>query len=140
VNVRITLEVPEDHCEIGVVRRVGRALLEHYRAATKDIDDVETVVGELCANVTRHGRSEVGRYRVILEHHDSHFVLVVADQGPGFDPQDLPTVGGTRPDTDGTERFGGLGLPLVRVLTDRLEIGPSGTRGMTVRAETILAQ
>lgn len=135
MNVRIALDVPEGYAYIGMVRQIGRMLLEHHRTAAQDIDDVETIVGELCGNVTRHARSESGCYQVILEHHDSHLVVLVADQGQGFDPADVPPVGEQRPGADGALRYGGFGLHLVRTLADRLDIGPSQSQGTRVRAE-----
>jgi len=35
-------------------RAFSDALLEHLQAEKHDIDDVETLVGELCSNVLRH--------------------------------------------------------------------------------------
>jgi len=118
-----------------MVRQIGRTVLEHHRAAEQDIHDVEIVVGELCANVTRHARSAAGRYRVTLEHHADHVVLEVADGGRGFDPQSVPPVGEPRQEADGTLRHGGFGLHLVRSLTDRVDIVPSRLNGTKVRAE-----
>lgn len=77
----------------------------------------------------------MGSFQVILEHHNSHVVLEVVDHGEGFDPQGLPPVGEPREDEDGGLRHGGFGLHLVRMLTDRVDIEPSTTRGTLVRAE-----
>ena len=133
--VKIALEVPEEHSYIGMVRQIGRMLLEHHRVPAQDIDDLEVVVGELCSNVTRHARSEAGIFQVVLEHHGSHVVLEVVDQGEGFDPQGVLPVGEPREDEDGGLRHGGFGLHLVRTLTDRVDIERSSPRGTLVRAE-----
>lgn len=135
MNVCIALDVPEEHSYIAMVRRIARVVLEQYDHAVPDIDDFEAVLGELCANVTHHAHSERGCYRVTLEHHGDHVVLVVADQGQGFDQQGLAAVGEQRQDMDGTMRHGGFGLHLVRTLSDHVEIGPSFPQGTTVRAE-----
>lgn len=135
VSSQIALVIPEEHAFIGMVREMGRTLLTHHRASAQDIDDLEAVVGELCANVTRHARSESGCYRVTLEHHGDHVVLTVADQGQGFDPSQVPPVGELRMDEDGAVRHGGFGLHLVGSLVDRLEFQVSEPCGTTVRAE-----
>ena len=135
LTVKIALDVPEEHSYIGMVRQIGRTLLEHHQVIAQDIDDLEVVVGELCSNVTRHARSEAGSFQVILQHHDSHVVLEVVDQGGGFDPQGIPPVGEPREDEDGGLRHGGFGLHLVRTLTDRVDIERSASSGTTVRAE-----
>ena len=97
------------------------------------MDDVEAVVGELCANVTRHAHSESGFFHVTLEHHGDHVVLVVADEGHGFDPASLSAVGSERPDETGSVRHGGYGLHLVNTLMDGLEFQTGRPKGMTVR-------
>jgi len=135
MNSRIALTVPQDHAFIAMVREMGRTLLAHHAASAQDIDDLEAVVGELCANVTRHGRSEGGCYSVTLEHLGDRVVLTVADQGRGFDPDQVPAVGSARMDEDGSGRHGGYGLHLVDSLVDTLEFRISEPSGTTVRAE-----
>ena len=139
MTVRIALDVPEESRYIGMVRKTARMLLEHHRAAEQDIADLEIVVGELCANVTRHAKSETGCFRVEIEHHASHpvshVVLLVKDQGQGFDPDSAPPVGEARLDTDGELRYGGFGLHLVRTLADHVEIQVAPACGTAVRVQ-----
>jgi anti-sigma regulatory factor (Ser/Thr protein kinase) len=135
LNVRIALDVPEDHAYVRMIRQIGRTLLEEHQASIEDIDELELIVGELCSNVTRHAHSEAGCYHVALEHHGDHIVVLVIDQGQGFDAHCLPAVGAARWEADGTERHGGFGLHLVDRITDRMDIRPSQPKGMTVRAE-----
>ena len=134
MSSQIVLVIPEDHAFIAMVREMGRSLLAHHSASAQDIDDLEIVVGELCANVTRHAHSESGCYRVTLEHLGDHVVLTVADEGHGFDPDHVPPVGEMRLDEDGTMRYGGFGLRLVDGLVDSLEF-QRHTRGTTVRVK-----
>lgn len=135
VSTQIVLVIPEEHSFIAMVREMGRTLLTHHSTSAQDTDDLEVVVGELCANVTSHAHSESGYYRVTLEHHGDHVVLTVADGGHGFDPEQVPPVGTPRVDGDGTVRYGGYGLHLVGSLVDRLEFQRSHPCGTTVRAE-----
>lgn len=135
LGVTISLSLPEEDAHISLIREVGRALLRHHGAEDQDIDDVETVVGELCSNVTRHGRSASGCYQVALEHEDDRIVIVVADQGEGFDPEHVAPVGADRTGSDGAIRHGGFGLSLVGALSDHVEFQPTQPHGMTVRAE-----
>ena len=135
MSSKISLEIAEDHAYVAMVRQLGRTLLAHHNTADQDIDDIEAVIGELCANVTRHAQSEAKCFQVMLEHHGDHIVLIVADRGPGFDPDNVPPIGATRTDEDGTIRHGGFGLHLVRRLMDRLEFSHSHPCGTTVRAE-----
>ncbi|MGI4791499.1 MAG: ATP-binding protein [Janthinobacterium lividum] len=133
--VKIALEVPDDFLYVSMVPKIGRILLEHHHAPPQDIDDIELVVGELCSNASNHACfGEADSYHVVIEHHDTHVLLVVEDQGQGFDPANLPPVGEPRPDANGGHRIGGFGLHLVKLLTDHVEIMPS-LIGTTVRAE-----
>lgn len=68
MSSQIALVIPEEHAFTGMVRERGRTLLTHHTASAQDIDDLTAVVGELCANVSRHARPESGYYRVTLEH------------------------------------------------------------------------
>lgn len=135
VKLKIALDVPEEEFYIGMIRQIGRTLLEHHNCSSEDVDDLEVVVGELCSNVTRHAHSEKGCYHVALEHHDDHIVVIVADQGPGFEVDQIAPMGTPRQEQDKPIRYGGFGLHLVDTLTDHMDILPSQPSGTTVRVK-----
>lgn len=127
---KLVLELPEDPASAPLARLIGRNLLVHHAATQQDIDDVETLVGELCANVVRHAQSEEGYFRITLEHHGDSITLTVEDHGPGLDTQHILPVGSPRPDVNGDERYGGFGLPLIQKLADEVRFEqrtPHGT-------------
>jgi serine/threonine-protein kinase RsbW len=137
--LKLTLELPEEQPYVRVMRLLGRTLLENLRAVDQDIDEIELVVGELCANVVRHARSHEQRFRVSMEYDADKVVVIVEDSGPGFAPGEVAPVGSERPDFEGQpERVGGYGLQLVELLSDRLEFKRSENAGTTVRAEKSL--
>ena len=109
--------------------------MEFLKVLPVDIGDVETIVGELAANVIRHAHSINGRFQVVLEFYAERVVITVIDSGNGFIFRDVPEIGSPRPDLNGGERLGGYGLPLLDALSDRLEFGRTDPRGTTVRAE-----
>jgi len=142
--LRLSLDLPEDEEYVRTTRLLSRALLEDLRVVPGDVDDVEVIVNELCANVLRHARSARARYEVLLEYHREKVVVTVRDGGGGFSPDAVPPPGalataggGGRP--AGDVRVGGFGLPLLRELSDRLEFTPvddgTGTAGTAARAE-----
>jgi anti-sigma regulatory factor (Ser/Thr protein kinase) len=137
-TVRLSVELPEDTQYVRVIRRLSACLLEDLHVAREVVEDVETVVGEICTNVVRHARSERGLYRLTLEVSTDRLVVIVQDRGPGFDPAYVPLPGTLRPDADGGLRIGGMGLPLLASLTDRLAFLPADPHGTTVRAEVSL--
>ena len=134
----MVLNVPESDFYIKMIRQVGRTFLEHHDCNTEDADDLEMIIGELCANVTRHARSKEGYYRVMIEHHGDHITVVVADQGPGFCIEEVAPVGSLRPDKGETMRYGGYGLQLVDSLADQMDIVSSEATGTTVRVRKCL--
>jgi serine/threonine-protein kinase RsbW len=133
--LRLSLELPEDLEYIRITRVLGRALLEHLEAVPADIDDVEILVGELCANVVRHAQSHDDRYHVILEYFSDHVDITVRDRGEGFSFKDVPLAGTPRADFGGGVRVGGYGLALIQSLSDRLEFRRTDPHGTTVCAE-----
>ena len=136
--LRVSVELPEDANYVRTTRRLSACLLEDLHVARKVVEDVESVVGEICTNVVRHARSEHGCYRLTLEVEADRLVVIVQDRGPGFDPADVPEPGTLRPDGGDGLRFGGMGLPLLESLTDRLAFFPANPHGTTVRAEMSL--
>lgn len=133
--LKLALELPEDLAYVRITRTLGRALLEFLQADPTDIDDIEILVGELCANVLRHAQTSNGKYQVHLEYYSDHVGITVEDRGPGFSFKDVPLAGTKRPDFGGGERVGGYGMQLIQNLSDRLEFHRSDPHGTTVHAE-----
>ncbi len=133
--LKLSLEMPEDGSYIPLTRQFGRGLLEYLKVVDTDVDDVETIVTELVANVVRHAQSTEGRFNITLEYYADRVVITVVDAGQGFFFRDVPEVGSPRPDFAGSERLGGFGLPLLTALSDRLQFSRTDPHGTTVRAE-----
>ena len=118
-----------------MTRELGHTILTSIQAVQADIDDVDTLISELYANVLRHGTSHEGRFQVSLEYYADHVVLYVIDRGKGFSFKDVPEPGAVRADFGGGERIGGYGLELVKALADHVEFRRFDSCGTTVRAE-----
>ena len=65
MDVKLSLELPEDLAHVAMVRRVAREVLSSYHASRENLDDIETLVGELVTNAVRHSRAS--HYRVYLD-------------------------------------------------------------------------
>lgn len=133
--LKLSLDLPDDGSYVALTRQFGRGLLEYLQVVPEDIADVETIVTELVANVIRHAQSAAGRFQVLLEYYADHVVVTVVDTGQGFTFRDVPEVGSARPDVDGGERLGGFGLPLLKLMSDKLQFSRTDPHGTTVRAE-----
>jgi anti-sigma regulatory factor (Ser/Thr protein kinase) len=132
---RLVLELLEDPSSAPLARLIGRNLFEHHAVLPQDVEDLEVIVGELCANVTHHARSQEGFFRITVEHHGDRIVLTVEDHGPGIDTERFAPVGSTRPDGCGGLRIGGYGLHLIRKLSDELRFETRSPHGTTVFVE-----
>lgn len=105
------------------------------------VDDLRVIVSEACTNAIeamarRRGADDAaeGPGTIVVECHltETEVEVTIADEGHGFDPGGLtalPEV--TDPSRLHVER--GLGIPLIRALSDRAEIS-TGAAGTTVRA------
>lgn len=134
--LRLSLDLPEDESLTSMVRHLSRSVLDTFHVSKKDIDDLEYVIGELSTNAVRHG--EDLSYTIDLELHPDRAVVTVVDKGKGFSFANVPLPGTARVDESGGERIGGWGLPLVRMLADKVEFFRTDPHGTTVRAEKIL--
>jgi serine/threonine-protein kinase RsbW len=130
----VRLEIPARADYLGLARQVvAAAAAVEPRFRDDRIDDLRVAVSEATTNaIEAHAdldrderiviRCNLGADRIEVE---------VVDRGGGFDPADVEEM----PDPEDParlEREHGLGLPLLRVLTDEAEI-ISGERGTAVR-------
>jgi len=140
---RISLRVPAQPEYLALVRMViaGTARIEPILDDER-VDDLRVIVSEACTNAIealRERGSDPSTAAITIECHltDDAVELVVADEGGGFDPGGLdvlPEV--TDPSRLRIER--GLGIPLIRALSDESEItsGPEGTQVRVVLQAT----
>lgn len=134
----IVLRVPAQPEYLALVRMVvaGTARIDPLLDDDR-VDDLRVIVSEACTNAieaTRHGGdagtgATVRSIEVECRISAAQVEVVVADGGSGFDPDRLGTLPSvTDPSRLRVER--GLGLPLIRALSDESSItsGPGGTR------------
>lgn len=108
------------------LRKVIACIAASAGMDSQEIQDTKLALNEACANAIRHGSPE-GENNIIqirLRRIDRSVITEVTDEGSGFDPTQLPMRDPNRP--------GGLGIPLMRALSDSVEFSKNG-HGMTVR-------
>jgi anti-sigma regulatory factor (Ser/Thr protein kinase) len=136
----VRLEVPAVPDYLALVRMVvaGTARTEPLLDDER-VDDLRVIVSEACTNAieatTARAEAEGGvqpSITVEVRLSSSRIELVVTDEGRGFDPDSLVALpAATDPNRLAIER--GLGIPLIRALSDESEIS-SSSRGTRVRA------
>lgn len=86
----------------------------------RDRETVDVVLEELFTNAVKYGSNAVGEILVVLGRNESELHLSLTDfDSEHFDIRDSPDIDIDRPLEDRSP--GGLGIHLIRKLTDRIE-------------------
>jgi serine/threonine-protein kinase RsbW len=124
----VVLSIPA-RAEYVALCRLALTGIARTRALTPElVADLKLALTEACSNSVRHAYDE-GREGVVevrYELDDERIIVEVADDGAGFDPEVLE-----RAQEDLDE--GGLGIAIIRAVTDELEIGVRSEGGSLLR-------
>jgi serine/threonine-protein kinase RsbW len=125
----VSLVIPAKAEYIALGRLALTGLLRPRAIEPEVIADVKLALTEACTNSIRHAYADgrEGEVEIRYELADASLVVEVSDEGAGFEPapQEL--------DSQELDE-GGLGIAIIRALTDDLAIGPrSGGAGYCVR-------
>jgi serine/threonine-protein kinase RsbW len=113
-EVRLTIPARAEYVLLGRLALSGITRLRPLDDET--MNDLKLAVTEACTNSVRHAYAENGgTVDIVYELHDDRLVVVVSDDGAGFDPDELVEA------ADLTE--GGLGIAIIRALVDEFEVG-----------------
>ena len=125
----LTLRLPREPPSVAMARHITRHLLQALGTGRRAIDDVETGVGEACANAIQHAwRSEAFDIAITVE--GPTCTVWVVDDGPGFS---LDRLRPASPDA-----AGGRGLPLMHAVMDGVEVISRAGQGTVVRLTKVL--
>jgi anti-sigma regulatory factor (Ser/Thr protein kinase) len=98
----------------------ARAVAEGEGLSEDRIYALDTCVVELVTNIVDHSYgASGGDIRLQLDLGDGAAVLKLFDRGPAFDPLSVPTP--LKPSSIEDAKVGGLGIHLVRSMSDRCE-------------------
>jgi len=124
----VTLVLPAQPEYLLVARLALTGVARLAESDEEALADLRLAVTEAAANVCRHAYADgAGDVTITLElSADDRLEVVVEDDGVGFDREGVAE---WRPDELGED---GMGLAIIRAVTDDVEIGPrpsgSGTR------------
>jgi serine/threonine-protein kinase RsbW len=156
MDLILSLEIPASPEYIAIARLVVSSLASSRRNLADDrIDDLKLAVSEACTNAIEAyvtvdspdwdqppdasapspspspDSHAVGTVRIRVLDDDEKIEIDVDDNGPGFDPNDLPE----HPPVTDPERLNferGLGIPLIKTLVDEVQFSSSAL-GTSVR-------
>jgi serine/threonine-protein kinase RsbW len=111
----MSLDLPAEATHVSLCRGLAKAMLNELEVLSEDVETVELIVGEICANAVKHAYSHPEeRYEVHLDFGADQAVVTVKDHGKGADPRLFYR--------DPLElREGGRGILLVQALADRFD-------------------
>jgi serine/threonine-protein kinase RsbW len=116
----IELVLPARAENVAVVRQVIEVVGASMGLGERVLEDAKLATTEACTNVVRHAYAEgEGPLDVMIRPDRDNLTIVVSDQGRGITPK-------TTSDTPG------LGLPLIRALSDGLDIRHAPERGSRI--------
>jgi serine/threonine-protein kinase RsbW len=115
----VSLVIPAKAEYIALGRLALTGLLRPLAVESEIIADVKLALTEACSNSIRHAYADgrEGAVEIRYELLDASLAVEVSDEGGGFDPA-LLAGGGSDLDE------GGLGIAIIRAVTDDLSIRP----------------
>jgi serine/threonine-protein kinase RsbW len=125
----VHLTIPAKAEYITLVRLALTGLWRLRSFSEEALADLKLAVTEACSNSVRHayGEGSEGIVRVDYELHEDRLVIEVSDDGTGFDRERWERERGELSE-------GGLGLAIIRSLTDELELADrNGGQGFRLR-------
>jgi serine/threonine-protein kinase RsbW len=130
--VALTIPARPEYIALGRLALTGLSRTRVFSAEV--VADLKLALTEACSNSVRHAYDEgrEGVVEILYELHDDRIVIQVTDDGSGFDPAPLERA-------EGELDEGGLGIAIIRALTDELEIGPRPGGGSRLRFSKLLS-
>jgi serine/threonine-protein kinase RsbW len=117
-NHTVRLTIPAKAEYITLVRLALSGLSGLRPLSDEALGDLKLAVTEACSNSIRHGyRNSEGAVEVVYQLLPDRLVVEVADDGPGFDAAGDRSTGGDN------LAEGGLGIAIIRAVSDEFEAG-----------------
>jgi anti-sigma regulatory factor (Ser/Thr protein kinase) len=128
MNVRLSLDLPDEARTVPICRHVLRHLLRDLNVEPARADEIELAMSEAAGNVVSHAYALPGqRYQLIIDLFADRLRFQVIDQGCGFARDQVPA-----PDE---EQLGGRGIWLIEQLADAATIRSLPGGGCQLDAE-----
>ena len=130
-SVRLTIPAKPEYITLG---RLALTAIAGVRPVSDEaLHDLKLALTEACTNSVKHayGENGVGNVDIVYELLADRLAVEIGDAGTGFDPNNGPDYG------DELEE-GGLGIAIIRALTDEVEIGEREGGGSRLRFVKLL--
>ena len=132
-SIRLTIPARPEYITLGRLALTAIAGLRPVSDET--LHDLKLALTEACTNSVKHaynGGNREGSVDIVYELLPDRLAIEVGDAGTGFEPHELAADGG-----DLSE--GGLGIAIIRAVTDEVEIAEREGGGSRLRFVKFLA-
>jgi serine/threonine-protein kinase RsbW len=131
-SVRLTIPARPEYITLG---RLALTAIAGVRPLSDEtLHDLKLALTEACTNSVKHAYQDgIGSVDIVYELHGDRLAVEVGDAGSGFQTRDDTTV-----DARGDLAEGGLGIAIIRALTDEVEIGKREGGGSRLRFVKLL--
>jgi serine/threonine-protein kinase RsbW len=132
-SVRLTIPARAEYITLG---RLALTAIAGVRPVSDEtLHDLKLALTEACTNSVQHAYADGGNgeVEIVYQLEPDRLVVEVGDSGPGFEPPAVPPTG------DPELEEGGLGIEIIRALSDEVEFGPRGDGGSRLRFVKLLA-
>ena len=132
-SVRLTIPAKAEYITLGRLALTALGRLQELPEET--LGDLKLALTEACTNSVRHAYGDgKGHVEIVYELHPDRLVVEVSDEGPGFTP----------PEAEATEEAdelseGGLGIAIIRALTDEFSLAGADGGGSRLRFVKLLS-
>ena len=131
-SVRLTIPAKPEYITLG---RLALTAIAGVRPVSDEtLHDLKLALTEACTNSVKHayGENGAGSVDIVYELLADRLAGEVGDAGSGFDPS------AERAGRDDELEEGGLGIEIIRALTDEVEIGEREGGGSRLRFVKLL--
>jgi serine/threonine-protein kinase RsbW len=131
-SVRLTIPAKAEYITLG---RLALTAIAGVRPVSDEaLHDLKLALTEACTNSVKHayGEDGAGSVDIVYELLADRLAVEVGDAGSGFDPN------ADHPGADDDLEEGGLGIEIIRALTDEVEIGEREGGGSRLRFVKLL--
>jgi serine/threonine-protein kinase RsbW len=126
-SVRLVIPAKPEYITLG---RLALTAIARVRPLSDEtLSDLKLALTEACTNSVRHAyEGKTGTVEIVYRLEPDRLIVDVLDDGGGFDVDESVDRSG-----NGDLSEGGLGIAIIRAVTDEVEIGPGETGGSRLR-------
>jgi serine/threonine-protein kinase RsbW len=131
-SVRLTIPARPEYITLG---RLALTAIAGVRPLSDEtLHDLKLALTEACTNSVKHAYQDgIGSVDIVYELHGDRLAVEVGDAGSGFETRD------DKADVEGDLAEGGLGIAIIRAVTDEVEIGEREGGGSRLRFVKLLS-